>query len=137
MPSGNFKKRGRSYLRLFQFLFGVESKKIGLKKMGGSSQKNVFLVEICHFDQKVGFWPIYSQKFKYLAPWVNFSADFSIAKILFLNKIYCQPGSMSKRIGILSQNRQFCLGLEIFLKFMTKNALSLTEHGSWLPKHFV
>ena len=29
--------------------FGGESKKIGLKKMGGSSQKIVFLVKICHF----------------------------------------------------------------------------------------
>ena len=40
------------------------------------------------FYQKIGFWPNYSQKF------INFSANFSIDKIIFLNKIYWQPGSM-------------------------------------------
>ena len=53
------------------------------EKMGVSSKKKYVI-----FDQKVSFWPIYSKKFHYLAPWVNFSANFSIDKILLSNKIF-------------------------------------------------
>ena len=52
LPAGCFKKRVMSYLRLFHFLYLnlAENPKNWFenKKMGGSCQKIVFLVKICH-----------------------------------------------------------------------------------------
>ena len=59
LPAGYFRKWGMSYLRLFHFLYInlVENPKewFGNEKIGGSSQKNVFLSKFVIFYKKVCF----------------------------------------------------------------------------------
>ena len=83
------------------------------------------------FDEKLSILAFSSYIFDKIMSSTYFLDIFDPSNIkLLLLFCFLFGKKLLKRIEILPQSRQFCLGLDIFLKFMTKNALSLTKYGS-------